>query len=155
MSPRMVASDEGLVGIVYANGGGHLRVWRHDPPLPHGQFSVGHSVMDDKQVRQLIDLLRQALGEEGSPAELGRLRFIEEQVRGQAQAWRDGVVARALGGEPGPVAIAYRACAQDIEDILSAAGPGPALPPPDHLQAALDHLLAYRDQVRMTAGEPA
>jgi hypothetical protein len=156
---RTERDDAGLVGAVHANAGGTVRVVRHDPPLPRGRYSVGHSVMDEAQVRELIGYLYEALGEPAPDAELARLRFIEQAVRGQARAWResdrppaegtDWPAARSLAG------IAYRACAQDLEDILSAAGPGPALPEPDHLDAAIEHLVALRDQARLTAGEPA
>jgi hypothetical protein len=144
---RTAASDEGLVGKVHASAGGTVRVIRHDPPLPRGRYSVGHSVMDEAQVRHLISLLYAALVEPAPDAELARLRFIEENVRGQAHHWRV---------HPGPAVATslFRECATDIEDILAAAG-GPELPPPDHLALALEHLAAYRDEVRLTAGEPA
>jgi len=63
-----------------ANRGGPVRVSQYDPPLPHGEFTVGHSVMSEEQVRALIAILRAAVGDRdespGRARGLAAVRFL-------------------------------------------------------------------------------
>ena len=63
-----------LIGTVRGNRGGKIEVRRHDPPLPYGRYTVGHSVMDASHVRELIAVLTRALGGGGGSPAMPRLR---------------------------------------------------------------------------------